>query len=180
MQTRKQFLINSISIATGTVLFGFKEIDNVQSQPAAPYLTFDLHCHPGRLFEKGTGDFKKIVDPEKTLREMNSSHLSGAFFTLVADSKIIELGPTGVIVSGKYKPGEAWQEYKRQLKDMKHFFQRASVRLATQANDLKQSDSVTAYIAVEGGDFLEGHVEKLDEVYNDGVRSIQLVHYAPK
>ena len=179
MQTRKQFLINSISIATGTALFGFKEIDKVQSQLFASYLTFDLHCHPGRLFEKGTSNFKKTVDPDKTLSEMNSSHLSGAFFTLVADSKIIGLGPTGIKVSGKYNPGEAWAEYKRQLTDMKDFFQQASVRLATKANDLKQADSVAAYIAVEGGDFLEGQVEKLDEVYNDGVRSIQLVHYAP-
>jgi membrane dipeptidase len=179
MQTRKQFLINSVSIAAGTVLFGFKGINNSQTTAVPAYLTFDLHCHPGRLFEKGTSDFGKTVDPDKTLREMNSSHLSGAFFTLVADAKIIKLGPTGVIVSGEYKPGEAWAEYKRQLKDMKDFFQQASIRQGTQASDLKQSGSVTAYIAVEGGDFLEGQVEKLDEVYNDGVRSIQLVHYAP-
>jgi len=180
MQTRKQFLKNTVAITAGAGLFGFKEItDSVIQRPMASYITFDLHCHPGRLFEKGSSGFGEIVQPGKTLGEMNSAHLSGAFFGLVADAKLLKLGDKGVSITGKYNPGEAWEEYKRQLKDMKDFFQQSSVRQATQASDLKLSGSVAAYISVEGGDLLEGQVEKLNEVYNDGVRSIQLVHYAP-
>jgi membrane dipeptidase len=180
MQTRKQFLKNTVSMASGAALFGVKGIaDLVITNPMASYITFDLHCHPGRLFEKGSSGFGEIVQPGKTLGEMNSAHLSGAFFGLVADAKIIKLGDKGVSITGKYQTGEAWEEYKRQLKDMKDFFQQASVRQATQASDLKPSGSVAAFISVEGGDFLEGQVDKLDEVYNDGVRSIQLVHYVP-
>ena len=178
MQTRKQFL-KTVSVASGAALLGFKDIDNLFSPAgsAPPYLTFDLHCHPGRLFSnEGNSDYS---DATKTLSEMNGAHLSGAFFTLVADSKFITLGPTGVSISGKYQPGEAWVEYKRQLKVMKDFFQALSVRSASQASDLKPGESVAAYIAVEGADFLEGNVGKLDEVYQDGVRAIQLVHYVP-
>lgn len=175
MQTRKQFLKNALSVATGAALLGFREFKHA----SASYVTFDLHCHPGRLFAHGSNDFGENTGPEKTLGEMNAAHLSGAFFALVADSKLLKPGPTGISITGKYQPGEAWQEYKLQLKEMKDFFQRDSVREATKANDLKASGSVAAYIAVEGGDFLEGQVDKLDEVYNDGVRSIQLVHYVP-
>lgn len=178
MQTRKQFLRNTLSIASGAALVGFKAIDHLAA-PASSYLSFDLHCHPGRLFAHGSTDFGENTGPEKTLGEMNAAHLSGAFFSLVADSKLLKPGLTGISITGKYQTGEAWQEYKLQLKEMKDFFQRDSVREATHAGDLKQSGSVAAYIAVEGGDFLEGQVDNLDEVYSDGVRSIQLVHYGP-
>ncbi|MES1214738.1 MAG: membrane dipeptidase [Bacteroidota bacterium] len=180
MQTRKQFLKNTASIATATSLLGFRVVENFTTPISNPsYISFDLHCHPGRLFEKGSDDFGKVFQPVKTLGEMNAAHVSGAFFGLVADAKLIKLGPNGVSVTGKYSPGEGWQEYKRQLKDMKEFFQQNSVRHATKAGDLKLSGSVAAYISVEGGDFLEGKVDMLDEVYHDGVRSIQLVHYVP-
>src|SRR5258707_1762730 len=123
MQTRKQFLKNTVSIASGATLFGFKGIaDSVIQNPMASYITFDLHGHPGRLFEKGSSGFGEIVQPGKTLGEMNSAHLTGAFFGLVADAKILKLGDKGVSITGKYSPGEAWEEYKRQLKDMKDFF----------------------------------------------------------
>ena len=110
---------------------------------------------------------------------MNTAHLSGAFFSLVADSKILKVGPTGVSVTGNFKPGEAWEDYKKQLKDIRDFFHQASVHESKNADDLTKSGPVAAFLAVEGGDFLEGKTEKLDEVYEDGVRSIQLVHYAP-
>jgi membrane dipeptidase len=180
METRKQFLRKSLSLASGAALLGFKVSGSIATKHTAPsYLSFDFHCHPGRLFAKGTPEFTGIADANKTLGEMNAVNLSGAFFTLVADSKLIKLGPTGVSVTGKYQPGEAWTEYKKQLKDMKDFLQQAKVHETTNANDLKKSGPLAAYLAVEGGDFLEGKVDNLDEAYNDGIRSIQLVHYVP-
>jgi membrane dipeptidase len=180
MQTRKQFLINSLSLTSGISLFGTKAFSRPQKNPlASSYLSFDLHCHPGRLFVlESTGD-GKYADANKTLNEMKASHLSGAFFTLVADNKIIKLGPTGVSVSDHFKPGEAWGDYKKQLKIFKDFFQVNTVHESTNADDLHKSGPLAAYLAIEGGDFLEGKVEKLDEAYEDGIRSIQLVHYAP-
>jgi len=167
MQTRKQFLKNSFYIASGAAILGFKGIEDLLDAPQS-YLSFDLHAHPGLL-----------GNPQKTLDAMNAVHLSGAFFALVADAKLLKLGATGVSVSGKYLPGEGWTEYKRQLKAQQDFFKTASIRLATQANDLKKNSLLAAFIAVEGGDFLDGQVDKLDEAYRDGVRSVQLVHYAP-
>ncbi len=180
MQTRKQFLINSLSLTSGISLLGRKAFSLPRkNSSAASYLSFDLHCHPGRIFAmENTGD-GKYADAYKTLIEMNASQLSGAFFTLVADSKILKLGPTGVSVTDNFKPGEAWADYKKQLKIIKDFFHVYAVHESTNANDLGKSNPLAAYLAVEGTDFLEGQVAKLDDAYEDGIRSIQLVHYAP-
>lgn len=171
MSTRRDFIKSSIACSIGGIT------------PLADYknsnLSFDLHAHPGRVFAMGSNDFGSPLSPDKAIKAMQDSELSGAFFALVADAKLIKLGMTGVSVTGKFKPGEGWAEYKGQLEYMKTFFQKFSILQAIKGKDLKQSKSLVAYISVEGGDFLEGQVEKVDESYADGVRSIQLVHYAP-
>jgi membrane dipeptidase len=116
----------------------------------------------------------------KTIGEMNKGKLTGAFFSLVADAPIIKTTETGIVQNGSYGPGAAWKEYKRQLGILKDYLKSMPVTFATKASDLQtalKSNKVAAYIGCEGGDFLEGKVDRLDEMYSDGVRSIQLVHY---
>ena len=92
MQTRKQFLKNSLCIATGSTLFGIKRKDDfMKTRVISSYLSFDLHCHPGRLFAHEGIDFGGVADAAKTINEMKTANLSGAFFTLVADSKFLLL-----------------------------------------------------------------------------------------
>jgi len=55
----------------------------------------------------------------------------------------------------------------------------SNAKIAVSGNDLKNNDQVSAYISCEGGDFLDDDVDHLDEAYLEGVRSVQLVHYAP-
>ena len=103
MQTRKQFLKNSLCIATGSTLFGIKRKDDfMKTRVISSYLSFDLHCHPGRLFAHEGIDFGGVADAAKTINEMKTANLSGAFFTLVADSKLLIPGPTGISISGKW------------------------------------------------------------------------------
>jgi len=116
----------------------------------------------------------------RTIAEMNKGGLTGAFFSLVADAPIIKPGNGKVDVTGSYKPGEAWTEYKRQLDVLREFIKSSPVTPATKASDLQvaqKQNKVAAYIGCEGGDFLEGKADRLDEMYSDGVRSVQLVHY---
>jgi len=143
-----------------------------------PSFTFDLHCHPGRLFASAEGGFGE-VGSTKTVTDMKNAHLSGAFFSLVADSPLIKLGATGVSIAGQFAPGEAWKEYQRQMKEMKNFLGNVSVAIGKHKRDLENNQQVTAYLSVEGGDFLEENINNVDEAYQDGVRSIQLVHYVP-
>jgi len=143
-----------------------------------PSFTFDLHCHPGRLFASAEGGFGE-VGSTKTVTDMKNAHLSGAFFSLVADSPLIKLGATGVSIAGQFAPGEAWKEYQRQMKEMKNFLGNVSVAIGKHKRDLENNQQVTAYLSVEGGDFLDENINNVDESYQDGVRSIQLVHYVP-
>jgi len=179
MLTRNQFLRQLITAAAGTSLIG---LEHASAKPADKrYLTFDFHTHPGQFIIKGSDKFPGDAAIAKTVGIMNSSHLSGGFFSLVADMPIINLGPTGVVTTTPYKPGEAWKEYKRQLGIYRDSFKPTDVILSTKASDLANYDKqekVVAYLGCEGGDML-GNVDHVDETYRDGVRSIQLVHYSP-
>ncbi|MEO8474306.1 MAG: membrane dipeptidase [Chryseolinea sp.] len=178
MKTRRDFLIRSAAVA-GAVLI---EPVRSWSQLNTNYPTFDFHSHPGLFVAKGTPIYKGDAGVLKTINEMNDGGLNGAFFSLVADGPIVKVGANGVTPFGDYKPGEAWKEYKRQLMILKGIIENMPMTYATKADDLKiaqQSRKVAAFIAIEGGDFLEGKVDGLDEMYADGVRSIQLVHYHP-
>ena len=173
MQTRKQFLKSSLAMAAGySFLHGFA--NDVRAQKTERNFTFDLHCHPGRLFASAAGGFGE-VGSTRTVIDMKNAYVSGAFFSLVADSPLIRLGATGVLIAGQFAPGEAWKEYQRQMKDMKNFLGNVSVAIGKHKKDLEYSQQVTAYLSVEGGDFLEASVDNVDEAYQDGVRSIQLV-----
>jgi membrane dipeptidase len=144
------------------------------------YLTFDFHAHPGLFFAKGSNIYPGEGMLTKTLSDMKAGHLTGAFFSLVADAKVIEIGPTGVKPSRSYEPNEAWAEYNRQIKLLKEIIAANDLKLATKVSDLDSAmkdKKTAAFISVEGGDFLEGQAGHLDQMYADGVRSIQLVHY---
>lgn len=176
MHTRKQFLKRSLAIASGCLLLPV--LDTTAARSASAYFSFDLHCHPGRLFASAGSDFGE-AGSMTTISEMKGARLSGAFFSLVADAPLIKLGATGVMVAGKFAPGEAWKEYQRQMKDMKDYLSKASVAIGTKRANLDNKHELTAYISVEGGDFLEENLDNVDEAFQDGVRSIQLVHYVP-
>ncbi len=178
MQSRKEFLKRSITLAAGSLFFGDLVRGSSFSSQPKPF-TFDFHCHPGQLFAKGANGWSE-APALKTVKEMNEAHLTGAFFSLVADAKLLKVGPTGITIGGKFEKGQGWKDYKRQAEDMKTFLQSAFVKLGHGKKNLAtESSSVTAFLSVEGGDFLEGNVDYVDEAFKDGVRSIQLVHYAP-
>jgi membrane dipeptidase len=174
MSTRRQFLKTSTALTVGTSLFGFR---------SANTFTFDLHAHPGAFFYKGTEFYKGDEGVLKTLNEFKSAHISGAFFSLVADMRILRVTPDGVKPTGNFAAGEAWIDYKRQLTIIKDAIKAAKeIAMANRVGDLDQSfqkSSSAAFIGVEGGDYLEGDAGKLEEMYNDGVRSVQIMHYHP-
>ena len=184
MVKRRRFLQNAFTAFAGTSLLRLNWFDSLPSPPLASpdYLTFDFHSHPGTFFAKGIEGYPGNYQIAKTLREMNTIHLAGAFISLVADVKVIRVGLDGVKPTRAYEPNEAWQDYLRQMSDLKEILNNPAVKLATRASDLDQSyqeKKTAAYIACEGGDFLEGQADRLEQMYQDGVRSVQLVHYHP-
>ncbi|MBS1508998.1 MAG: membrane dipeptidase [Bacteroidetes bacterium] len=180
MQSRRAFLKKSAAASCGMALLGFGAA-NAESH-VIDYPTFDFHCHPGLFPTRGVPGFAGEAMLQKTVKEMNEGKLSGAFFSLVADLPNIRPGATGIQITGSYKPGDGWKEYKRQLAIYKDILAALPVRGAVNAADLDNSfkeHRVAAFLSCEGGDFIEGSSDRIDEMYADGVRSIQLVHYHP-
>ncbi|MBI3791017.1 MAG: membrane dipeptidase [Gemmatimonadetes bacterium] len=145
-------------------------------------VTFDLHTHPGAFFRKGTPEFTGDSAIARSIGSMRSGKLTGAFFSVVSDGPLIQLGATGVTVRGQYARGEGAREYERQLALLKALPAQHPAFIATAAIDLPRAlrlGKTAAYIACEGGECLDGSVERVDQLHADGVRSIQIVHYVP-
>jgi membrane dipeptidase len=138
---------------------------------------FDFHCHPGMFPRRDlVGAGADAV--AKTVSEMVVGQLSGAFFATVSDALILELGPTGPRATRAFEPGEAFVDFKRQRARFMSITERQDVVFATDAAQAAvKPGKVLAYFACEGGDFIEQKLDRIDQVYADGVRSIQLVHY---
>jgi len=181
MTSRRIFLRKAIALSAGAVFIDWSLLGR---EPLSPgFLSFDLHCHPGLFFAKGLEGYSVDVGFSKTLGEMSTGNLSGAFFSLVADMQIVKIGPDGVKPYRNYVANEAWKDYKRQIGALKEMLKiKDSFTLAVHGKDLQKNfdkGKTSAYISCEGGDFLEGDAGKLEQMYEDGVRSLQLVHYHP-
>ena len=123
MLRRREF-IQRASAVTATGILGLSA-SGCDTNKKDDTVTFDLHCHPGVFPTKGTARFGTDGDVIKTVHEMNSSGLSGAFFSLVADMPLIKITEKGVIYDRVYEKGEAWSEYKRQMAVFKELFKAA-------------------------------------------------------
>ncbi len=179
MQSRKEFLRSAMTIAAVSPflnLNSFAEFNRTNNNQ----VYFDLHSHPGWNFAKKNFGDNADAYITKLVANMGEGRLTGAFYAIVADAGLLKPTATGIAVTGKYASGEGWAMYKKQVTQLKNLFNTVDIQFSTSAKDLKTSNKKTiGYIAVEGGDFLEGSFNNLEEVYQDGVRSIQLVHYAP-
>ena len=146
----------------------------------------DTHAHPGRFFLDGMTSWDKSMDgflaegtyPEKTVADMIKSGLAVACFSIVGDMKSLTLSRTGITATRPFEEGEAWADYRRQIKTFKDILGRLPLHQVKQPDDISTgNDRLGAILTAEGGDFLEGRIERLQDVFNDGVRSITVVHY---
>lgn len=110
---------------------------------------------------------------------MNSTHIHGAFLSIVSDLPVLKINEGGKISSKKFSTREASGEYKRQLSILKDLIGSSESKIAGTREDLKASGKVKLFLSCEGADFIEGEINRINLAFEDGVRSIQLVHYAP-
>ena len=166
----------SLAASASPYVFATEKTSN-KNDTSEQAFSFDFHCHPGMfprqdLVGAGAGAIAK------TISEMVVGQLSGAFFATVSDALVLELGPNGPTATREFEPGEAFADYKRQLASFHVITRRNDVVFATDVEQAKVNPGkVAAYFSCEGGDFIEQDLSRVDEVYADGVRSIQLVHY---
>ena len=151
-------------------------VDFLKHHPA-----FDLHCHPGNFLRRGGAGYEGDQVPARTISEMREAGLAAAFFSIVADGKLLSRDAKGVVVDRAFSAGEAWADCERQLTSFDDLVKREKISFASSVRQMeafRNRGQLVAFLSCEGGDCLDGNVGRLDDLYQRGVRSFQLVHYA--
>lgn len=155
----------------------------------AAHPAVDVHSHPGRFFMRGADLWDQSAriflaeadGPERSVGDMAAGGLAAACFSVVADMRSLVLTPEGGLRALRpLAEGEIWADYKRQIGEFRRLLQDGSVSLVSSASDIVRNHAkgqLSAILTAEGGDFLEGDLGRLAEAWNDGMRSITIVHY---
>lgn len=143
------------------------------------YPIFDLHCHTGRFFAKGNETYPGDGAFSKSISEMNLAGVKGVFISIVSDSKMLIRTDKGIKVKETLPKGMAWETYKIQLEIFRNLIQNQAASIGYTAKDINKGMEVKFFLSCEGADFVEEDIDRIDEIYESGVRSVQLVHYVP-
>ncbi len=151
-------------------------------------ISVDVHAHPGRSFvvnAENLGTSIRIFSvggayEEDTVGDMNAGGLTMASFATVSDFQVLGVSETGIAAVKEFEPGEAWLSYKKQVARLHKMLDQGLMLPVLDPDDpgkVKMQGKVGALFTAEGGDFLQGSLEHLDQAYSDGLRSITIVHY---
>jgi len=136
-------------------------------------LSFDLHSHPG-LFKSVSND---------TLAGHRQSAEAGRVkliaLTATSDAPVLARDRNGALHAYREpKPGELYASMYRQIDALVNWSGAAGMPVVRRIADAGAAGPpVRGLLAVEGCDFLEGRIDRVQEAYDRGIRSLQLVHY---
>ena len=151
----------------------------------------DIHAHPGRFFLRDLARQNattRAMGPSfeaKALTDMGVGHVTAALFEPRPPTAVLlEQSPTkGLVAARDFDPGEAWADYQRQIDHLSASSSRGDGAPGRDTRDIAQGTlaarRTACVFAVEGGDFIEDKLERIEAAYADGVRSITIVHYHP-
>lgn len=156
----------------------------------ARHLAIDVHAHPGRTFVRGaTGLSPALIafsargtSEDSAFEDMRAGLVSGGSFSLVADFQTLDLQGEGLASTREFSPGEARASYERQLANLRAAVVARGAAFVAQPADferIKSEGGAAVLVTVEGADFLDGDIANVARSFEDGVRSITLVHYRP-
>ena len=141
-------------------------------------ISVDVHTHGGK-----TGITSKAPPNDDLADAMRAGSLAVACLADVPDGPVLGRDPEGVLAALRApEPGELYTHHLERLAWMDEMVANHGLRRALTAADLEAAHSVgqPAIIAdVEGLDFLETKLERLEEAHQRGIRHLQLVHYTP-
>jgi membrane dipeptidase len=141
-------------------------------------ISFDVHSHGG-----STGITSKAPPNGDVANAMRTGSLAVACLADVPDWPVLaRSAERGLAAIRAPAPGELYLYHRDRLAWMDELVASHGVRRALNAADLEAAHKAgePAIIAdVEGLDFLEGKLERLEEAHRRGIRHVQLVHYTP-
>jgi membrane dipeptidase len=141
-------------------------------------ISIDVHTHGGQ-----TGITSKAPPNDDLANAMRAGSLAVACLADVPDGPVLGRNAEGVLAALRTpKPGELYRHHLERLAWMDEMVTNHGLRRALCAADLEGAHKAgqPAIIAdVEGLDFLEAKLERLEEAHQRGIRHVQLVHYTP-
>lgn len=132
-----------------------------------PAMIIDMHTHAGRTR-------RNVPVDRAVLATMRAGQMGAAVVSAIADLPVIRRNPTtrALEKTRDPEPGECWAAVDEYLTA----FEATGTRIAREPAEIRADDPALV-LAVEGCDFLEGNLDRLDQLAERGVRSIQLTHY---
>jgi membrane dipeptidase len=141
-------------------------------------ISVDVHTHGGT-----TGITSKAPPSNDLVNGMRAGSLAVACLADVPDGPILGRNAAGVLTALRTpEPGLLYKHHLERLAWMDEMVADHGLRRAVSAADLEAAHKAgqPAIVAdVEGLDFLEMKLERLEEAHHRGVRHVQLVHYTP-
>ena len=130
-------------------------------------MIIDMHTHAGR--PRRTGDVDRSV-----LATMREAGVAAAVVAAIADIPVIRRDPDTkrLVKLRDPEPGECLEATEAYLDS----FGNAGMRIAREPDDIRADDPALV-LAIEGCDFLDGDLDRLNAMEARGVRSIQLTHF---
>ena len=130
-------------------------------------MIIDMHTHAGRPSRVGPVD-------RAVLATMAPGGVAAAVVSAIADLPMIRRNPTTKRLEKVRDPESG--ECLACVDEYLGSFEATGMRIAREPEEIRANDPALV-LAVEGCDFLEGNLDRLDALEARGVRSIQLTHY---
>jgi membrane dipeptidase len=131
----------------------------------------DAHAHPDRLIPPGRT--RAWLDKSSTLESIKSSGMAASSFAAVGDQVFLGRGRFQETEFNNTRAQLDWW--------LEGIIKSGQARLVLKTSDIPKSLGPNhppgAILSIEGGDPLEGKVDRVNEFYKMGVRIITLIHY---
>lgn len=143
-------------------------------------VTVDLHSHAGSISGlqriRDRAPFTPVADP------MRAGRMAVICLAMVADTPTIKVTEDNKRIRPfrDPAPGELYEHAQRAFDRLHEMVKAQKLGIITDAASLKaaHADRPSVIVAAEGGDFLEGSADRLDEAYEKWqLRHLQLTHY---
>ncbi len=188
--TRRQWMWSTVLASVGAMLSGgvgplgstaaaqTAETATVALEVLRKSISVDVHTHGG-----ATGITSQAPPSSDLAKGMKAGSLAVACLADVPDGPILGRNPAGVLGALRVpEPGQLYRYHLGRLDWADELVAHHGVRRALTAADLEAAHAAgqPAIVGdVEGLDFLEGKLERLEQAHQRGVRHVQLVHYTP-
>jgi len=110
---------------------------------------------------------------------LTAAEMPGPDIDLVGEMKRSGLSAICMTFATDYQPGNAYDRFLKGLASMDRQLERNGVKRSLTLADVRtahDNKQPTVIQAVEGGHFLQGHIERVEEAYERGLRHFGLLH----